>query len=1609
MAEVIPLAKTYVQNLLVNLKMSGADKFSQIQNVTKSIQNNLKLDSKSLLPFNTSVGEIVKKSHELGNSLRQLSINGDIEGFKANEKNADDLIKKILEVKKTITAELDKPIYSEKNKKETSNNLRAITAQINRTKKSLDSLKNDTSTNSRRRDVFSAKEFVNENYSKKALDFNSKSKNSGLTGQLTRYIKLQEIAIENNKRTTAEDRKRLSLAKKNKAEAEKHLAKLTKHIGASRKIKEMEEEILSLEKRHNEVSSKSKILKEKSTKLTEEERDELKRTKSELKKIESELSKVVKQNTKVKEETAKAKDEQRAQGTAIKHSSNLIKELVIKQITYNQVLRIAKRAWRSIITTVSELDKSLTDIAVVTGKSRNEVYGLLGAYQDLSKQVGLATTDVVKLSTQFFRQGKTVEETFALTETAAKLAKIAMIDVTDAADYLTSTLNGFNLSANQAVSVTDKLAKLSATSASSVEELAKALQKVAPSAKTAGVSLDNMLGFMAKGIETTREAPENIGTAFKTIFARMAELKDLGKTTEDGMDLSRVDKALKDVGVTLVDTVNGGFRPLDDVLIDLGNRWGELDSFQKSYVGTALAGTRQQSRLHAVMNDFPRTLELIKESQNSAGTAALQHQAYMEGLEAAMTNLQTTWQTFITSISNSETIIGIVKAITGGLELFVNILNSWVGKIVILTGILTGAKVGFSAFSGYIVKLEKLLKGNKDALSASQKAILNFYNSMRVGQKGINKNFFKDMLNGVVEKYKAIVIKIKEIGIASTRRNEILLTENLITKKNLEQQLLSVKIAEIKKVIDKEEIQAKRDILILEQKELENRNSVLLNELKILKAKETQLKSSKHLLTNSARQKIFLGATLLLIVGILAFYKKINNAIPTTKNFAEWQAALDNIKEAIKTIWEGIKHLSDIVEKLLNGITSLGEGFLALAGVATIALAIMSGGTSIMIAGILAGVAAIMLAMAKLRLTTEDRAEAAIVATTNQLKDLNQEVKNLKNEIEDLESKWKRLGKLESLTFLSSSEKAELEELKRYFDKWQKENPKENIQSFIDNKNQQLVEMEEKRVKIMKVLQDDEDIQRAKGYELDNELQKKAKGSKDYTYGEFRSVIDEANIQKEIEQNKIGALSDNIEERIAKAIIERRNVEEIKFGQNVSKVNSSAYDRYGMNQFDNDSAYQVFKAEQEKIEAGITEKAREFQGLLDELNAGEGVTAIDIMKRLGEYTSEEIEALSKLYPEFRTLTKVKENFNNVVDNLGENGYKTYARALQAIQDVDMSSQDKDLFNQVMKDIVTNPNFEGIENDNARFAELMTQLQNSGVQIDSGAFGEIMSNLFSTMPEYKMDSVVENIDGLTNKYSKMVAIINSKQIDGKAFTSMLELLDGDTEAMENWLNGTLDAYEIVFGQTKEIITELEANLKGLIATTNNTEKLTQAKNELLKAELGLLELQKEQKDLRINDFYDNLNESIKNQIKAIDDLKQSMDFIEKIQAQAEQTTIATRIGLDTTIDGRVASQQLQKDLEKVNKEIEMEARKMQLEAQITAADKARDEALINSQTNLTTSIVDLNKRIEESFPGEDVSYSQDPTTPSIAKYIDNFARNAFETPQTNWVRVGGDQK
>lgn len=362
-----------------------------------------------------------------------------------------------------------------------------------------------------------------------------------------------------------------------------------------------------------------------------------------------------------------------------------------------------------------DYDETLTRTMMVTGQTREEVNSLTSSYNKLANQLSSTTKDVAAAQLVFYQQGLGTSEALKMTEASIAVSKTGGIGAAEAADRLTAAVRGYQLSANEAMGIADKMSALDAAAASSVDELTVAMQKSASQARMAGLDLDYYMAYLSTMQEVTREAPENIGTAMKSITSRLQEIKDIGKIEEDGTTFSNVAKALTSIGIAATDS-SGQLRTLQDIMNELGPMWNTLDRNHKAYIATVLAGNRQQSRFIALMDNYDRAMELVDVSQNASGESAKQLRAYNQGLEASFTRLSNAWQQFATNIADSSMIKRIIDMFSSFIELLNKIpkgITSTVVPLLALTKVFTTLSKAGNLFKGFKTwSIEKLgIKG----------------------------------------------------------------------------------------------------------------------------------------------------------------------------------------------------------------------------------------------------------------------------------------------------------------------------------------------------------------------------------------------------------------------------------------------------------------------------------------------------------------------------------------------------------------------------------------------------------------------------------------------------------------------------------------------------------------------------------------------------------------------------------------------------------------------------------------------------------------------------------------------------------------------------------
>lgn len=150
------------------------------------------------------------------------------------------------------------------------------------------------------------------------------------------------------------------------------------------------------------------------------------------------------------------------------------------------------------------------------------------------------------------------------------------------------------------------------------------------------------------------------------MFSRMQTLKS-GMVDEDGMGINAVDKALKQVGLTLRDGERG-FKDLDDVLEEVGKGWHTYDEFQKSQLVTAIAGVRQANILVALLDNQEMAQKLVTEQVGKDTLAQERYAEVLKGVEAAQNRMRASWEKSVVSSVTSEFIASLFNAGAGILD-----------------------------------------------------------------------------------------------------------------------------------------------------------------------------------------------------------------------------------------------------------------------------------------------------------------------------------------------------------------------------------------------------------------------------------------------------------------------------------------------------------------------------------------------------------------------------------------------------------------------------------------------------------------------------------------------------------------------------------------------------------------------------------------------------------------------------------------------------------------------------------------------------------------------------------------------------------------------------
>lgn len=297
---------------------------------------------------------------------------------------------------------------------------------------------------------------------------------------------------------------------------------------------------------------------------------------------------------------------------------------------------------------------------------------------------------MVEAATEFRKNGFNDDDSAILATVASKFSNVAdeAISAGESASFIISQMIAFNIEAENAESIIDKVNEVANSFSVSSGNLSTALGIVASTSAAMGNSLDETLGIVTAITEQTRNASKSARAA-NTIFARLAQVVD--ENSDTGKQLTEI---YNDLDISLYDAT-GQMRSTYDILHDLSKEWGSLDKNTQQYIAITSAGTNQLNNFLALMNNFDHAVKATETSMNSAGSAARENARYMEGLDARVSQLKATFQDLANNVIDNELVGSLLDLANKGLS----VLNTGFGQTLVQIGLLTGLGWGATSLS----------------------------------------------------------------------------------------------------------------------------------------------------------------------------------------------------------------------------------------------------------------------------------------------------------------------------------------------------------------------------------------------------------------------------------------------------------------------------------------------------------------------------------------------------------------------------------------------------------------------------------------------------------------------------------------------------------------------------------------------------------------------------------------------------------------------------------------------------------------------------------------------------------------------------------------------
>lgn len=326
------------------------------------------------------------------------------------------------------------------------------------------------------------------------------------------------------------------------------------------------------------------------------------------------------------------------------------------------IINGVQNAFSELVKTGVDVQKTLADIAAISGKSGQELSKFGDELFNTAKNTSQSFKTAAQAALEFSRQGLSTEETLKRTNDALTLTRFTTLNAAEAVDVLTAAANSFSETGITTAQIINKLIAVDTKFAVSAEDLANGLARAGSIAQEVGVNFDELNAAITIAQERTARGGAVIGNALKTIFTRLRSDETV--------------QALRDIGVESLNA-QGGLKGAIPILQEVATKIQNLGGGERVQVLEAVASKYNINILSALLDDLNNANSKFSEAVNVSSAAS--NQAYERQVElnktlAAQINNTTV---SVTQLFNKLAEIGVTENLANLLKFVNNLLDGF--------------------------------------------------------------------------------------------------------------------------------------------------------------------------------------------------------------------------------------------------------------------------------------------------------------------------------------------------------------------------------------------------------------------------------------------------------------------------------------------------------------------------------------------------------------------------------------------------------------------------------------------------------------------------------------------------------------------------------------------------------------------------------------------------------------------------------------------------------------------------------------------------------------------------------------------------------------------